>query len=258
MATVKDVRDIQFETLEHVDNIEAQLRGEVLTKAHQLFGYCADSFAAAGPLAKALVALDIKPLKAQQVEDYMRSKEGTKNFHTGWIGIPFGWLMLPLWLLFSVHLGCFSDRGNDPTAAFSGIVVVFLLVLNLWQSFERPWPKYRRTTLWTKYTLGKAAQVKKNAMAVYKSAMEAAYRMGNMEVNWSGDEAYPRYIPVHVLNMCVQVKELVPDAQFYVHELTSVVERMTRPKPDPFIEVQLGSERYWLAVWDEREFEAKA
>ena len=62
---------------------------------------------------------------------------------------------------------------------------------------------------------------------------------------------YNRPIPEFVLNKAVQIKERLPEAEFFVEELN--VKRI----PDPFLVVQFGLERYYVEVWDEAKFEGR-
>ena len=65
---------------------------------------------------------------------------------------------------------------------------------------------------------------------------------------------YPRYVPVFVLNYANQIKRECPGAEFAVHELY----RELAPQPDPFLLVRHGSEQYYVAVWDEKDYERRA
>jgi hypothetical protein len=39
-----------------------------------------------------------------------------------------------------------------------------------------------------------------------------------------------------------------------VYELTHSIAEEPRPEPDPFLQVKLGPESYFIAVWDERDY----
>jgi hypothetical protein len=58
-------------------------------------------------------------------------------------------------------------------------------------------------------------------------------------------------IPEFALSRAVEIKERLPNARFYVEELT--VEK----RYDPFLVVACGRERFYIDVWDEAEFEAQ-
>jgi hypothetical protein len=238
---VNDPRSIETVALDYVDDVEAQLRGDILSRAHKHFGYRADSFRAKGPLAAALTDLDIRPLRSEQVGDYMNSKVKSFSFHTGYLVTPlllacvaFYWIAMH-WHYRNWDLVGFTDTSWSASALVMGI---FGSVVGTVLSFVAgvASPKYERTSSWWWFTLGPPNE------------REQAWKF----------KSYSRYIPVHVLNMAVQVKEACPDARFYVKELTTKVNKMKRSDPDPFLHVELGPESYWLAVWDEREFEARA
>jgi hypothetical protein len=229
MATITDVRKIQRVPLSHVDDVEAQLRGEVLTKANNLFGYKADSFGAAGPLAKLLTELGITPLKTEQVREYMASKEKEveKSYN---LRVVMGW--------FGLVVGCWTALlghwGANASIWFVGPATLVTLIGSIsipTMASEDVFGKVRYKRYWHKYGLSDAqrSQVTK----------------------------YSRYIPVHVLDTAVRIAEKNKNADFFINELTITSERIAKPQPDPFMEVVLGAEHYFLEVWDEREFEAK-
>jgi len=64
---------------------------------------------------------------------------------------------------------------------------------------------------------------------------------------------YTAIVPEFALRKAVQIKEACPTALFYV----DVLKVNTKKIPDPFLVVKLGSEKYWVEVWDESEFEAQ-
>jgi hypothetical protein len=61
--------------------------------------------------------------------------------------------------------------------------------------------------------------------------------------------AYHEEVPEFALNKAIQIKREVPEAKFFVHRLTSF--------RDPFLSVSLGSESYFVEVWDEPKFEGR-
>lgn len=238
-TTIEDPRKIERVALTHVNDFEAQMRGDVLTRANKLFGYTADSFAASGPLAKMLANLDIRPLRAEQVQDYMRGKERVVRFNTVWIA-AFAAVVVPaLWavIMSPLFLGWFVPNDWHYTVAiigqvllgFAGLVGLIGCILEVDASL---FLIYERESKWVVYSLG----------------TPTGMRM----------ERYARYVPLHVLNLAVQLREVEPNTIFNVYELTTVTRKLKRPDPDPFLEVVLGAERYFIAVWDEREYEAKA
>jgi hypothetical protein len=226
-----DVRDIETVVLTHTDDIEKELRGDILAKAYQEFGYKADSFDAFGPLAKALVKCDIAPLNTEQVEKYQSSKEINLTIKT-W---PFYVLTLlsviGTYWVFAIHYlrNTNSDIGMATALVIGFIATVAALICG--GVFADEMPTYKRSRGWQRYGLDK-----------YEDRTF---------------HQYPRYVPVHILNMAVQIKQELPTAKFYIDELTTLT-TVQWPEPDPFILAQYGSEKYYFGVWDEREFEAKA
>jgi hypothetical protein len=61
---------------------------------------------------------------------------------------------------------------------------------------------------------------------------------------------YKGTVPEFALSRAIEIKERLPKAEFFVEEL--VVEK----RYDPFLLVVRGRERFYIDVWDEREFEA--
>ncbi len=64
--------------------------------------------------------------------------------------------------------------------------------------------------------------------------------------------AYDKPVPEFVLNKALQIKEVIPNVQFAVEELN---ERAS--DPDPFLIAFTNTERYYVEVWNEPEFENK-
>jgi hypothetical protein len=62
-------------------------------------------------------------------------------------------------------------------------------------------------------------------------------------------DSYKAPVPEFVLSKALQIKEELPDAQFFVDSC--------RFHPDPFLAVKLGNEMFYIEVWDEPEFESK-
>jgi hypothetical protein len=57
-------------------------------------------------------------------------------------------------------------------------------------------------------------------------------------------------VPEFALARAIQIKERLPKAEFYVDELKA------EKRYDPFLVVSCGRERFYIDVWDERDFEA--
>lgn len=84
---------------------------------------------------------------------------------------------------------------------------------------------------------------------------------------WHGAALLPR----GVLDLGMQVKEVLPNAGLYVHQLNKDsgpwfkvldvafggVGNALRSLDDPFLEVRFGGESYFIAVWDEPGFDGK-
>jgi hypothetical protein len=58
-------------------------------------------------------------------------------------------------------------------------------------------------------------------------------------------------VPEFALSKAIEIKERLPKAEFYVDELKAV------KRYDPFLVVVCGRERFYIDVWDERNFEVK-
>lgn len=66
--------------------------------------------------------------------------------------------------------------------------------------------------------------------------------------------SYPGYVPDHVLQKAVEIQKKVPDARIGVDYLTVNQEY----DYDPFLYVRMNNEpRFYVEVWDERDFERK-
>lgn len=61
---------------------------------------------------------------------------------------------------------------------------------------------------------------------------------------------YKGTVPEFALSRAIEIKERLPKAEFFVEEL--VIEK----RYDPFLVVVRGRERFYIDVWDERDFEA--
>lgn len=66
---------------------------------------------------------------------------------------------------------------------------------------------------------------------------------------------YVQEIPEFALSTAIQLKEKLPNADFYVVELRQESILMRKPTPDPFLVMSCGSKLYYLHVWDEPMFE---
>jgi hypothetical protein len=243
MFAVKDPRKIEKVTLTHADDVAAEMRGDVIARANKEFNYVGDSFGAAGPLAKTLVECGIKVLKTDDVRAYMVSKTSLVEFDP--IRRERGLMcLLGLSVVVAVNVGVkMSEAPTDYSPEVAAIVSAIALVVVFFISYmmadfrklDQRWgdkhAKVSIETKWVQYSFGA------------KGGGRAA--------------SYRGYIPVHILNEALSVRSKLTSAEFSIYELTREEREVPRPLPDPFMEVSLGAERYFIAVWDEREFEAK-
>lgn len=245
MNAVKDPKQIKKVPLTHVDDVAAELRGDVLSRASKEFGYIGESFDARGPLAKALVKCGISVLNSAEVLAYMQSKKKIVKIDTlarraaytrftGFASIAILNASAPFLLgqNYNVVMAIVAS-----VIAFGAFCVIGAMVKDFSKGFE-----VERKTHWVSYSFGE--------------------KQKDEPMSWNGVRKpeilpYTGYIPVHVLNEALALRTEVPESTFFVYELTHSEDRVASPLPDPFLEVAHGAERYFIAVWDEREFEAR-
>lgn len=256
MATVTDVRKIERVALTHVGDLEAELRGQVLVEANRNFGYVADSFGAAGPLAVTLKALDITPLKTEQVEAYKAHKERvTVTNLRPWIHLLITGAAFLLGAVIS--FGIYDTAAQKVAAGGKDSPLVNWTVNSAGPD--------TLTVNWFPIIMGLVIPTLILAFIgnmIFDVALDGILPRRTFKWRWATftlGENYPRYIPLHILNIANQIKAVRPKTSFHVDELTvSVEEHEPQPVLDPFLWVSLGPEKYYIAVWDEREFEARA
>ena len=273
---IKDPRSITRTPLAHGDDVEAALRGDVLARAHQEFGYVGESFGARGPLAKALADLGIAPLDTNQVEQYKKSKERiwTKGRRTR--AHVIATLVVPtvVWsvffaikMYFGLHLasdgsgsalggmiltaGALTIVGECVANCIVDDTVSDLRCVRSWKTFAFGTKNYTGPSAETSFSDREMADLATRGREYAREYLRGYASYIGYIANYTG------YVPVHVLNTALQVRTACPSAAFYIDELTLEVAQIPRPLPDPFLKVSLGSESYYIAVWDEREFEAK-
>lgn len=238
---MKDVRSIPRMVLDHVDDVEANLRGEVLRQAADNFGYCAESFGATGPLAKALRELGIAPLDTAHVERYKKSREHVRMVNRrAWAH----WLLsvVPVSVALPLNIVFWNNTvGPLPTMGVALLSVIANGVLAI--GFDRALTSRKHTWAWATYVLGPRTG-------------DAMMDMYGRTIHRSVSR-HTRYVPVHELHLANQIRVACPQVQFGMDELTYSLEDMPRPLPDLFLWTQLAGEKYYIAVWDEREFEAR-
>lgn len=237
--TPTDPRNIRRTTLRYSDDIESNLRAEVLEKARNEFGYVGESFGAQGPLAKAIIKSGIEILDTAQVDAYRASRVKTEVFEPRkntkktiivTVGTIFNATsLLSAWgyfFHFSMFDGLFGLFLMLPFVAMMGILFAFTSRFP-----DQIGTKFTRETFWTTYSLG--------------------------SVSRQSNPAYRGYVPVHVLNSALVLRSELDDVNFDIIELTVKEFNSPLPLPNPFMLAKRGSEQYYIAVWDEREFESK-
>lgn len=210
------------------DDPQSELRQELLDKAKTMFGYKAHGGLIGGKLAEALAELSISYYRTDHVKSYMKSKQGSFTFRWTFLITPAALLFWPFcgWMIVNyLHTSVYKFVGNyQASTAFLGVLFVLTAIVAAETATE--WPIYRRVWKWTKYPLGRLPGY------------------------------YPRAVPLFALNLAVQIKESRPHAIFFVHELSvDAGNTWPDPLPDPFLEVCEDGESYFIAAWDERDFE---
>jgi hypothetical protein len=256
MATITDVRKIERVALTHVDDVEAELRGQVLVEANRNFGYTADSFGAAGPLAVALKALDILPLKTEQVEAYKAAKERTSRRNLrGWVHFL---ITVGAFLIGSTVAFCLHEAAVAAVAAGQKYSVLVDWTVNASSAPDTLSVSWFPIIITLIGATGILAIV---GNALFATLFDDVLLDRTFRWKWATftlGQDYPRYIPLHILNLANQIKAVKPKCSFHVDELrVSMEEHQPIPVLDPFLWVRLGPEKYYIAVWDEKEFEAK-
>lgn len=70
-------------------------------------------------------------------------------------------------------------------------------------------------------------------------------------------DGYEGNVPEFVIYRALRIKEAMPNAELSIMQLQYERDTFTRPDPDPFLAVYLKHERYFVDVWDEKEYESK-
>lgn len=181
------------------------------------------------PFLQKLIDLEILPFKTSSVYKYMASKEGqswAKETVSGlWclLGCAFSTVCA---VLFIVYLNRPNVHFSDIAFTFCVISVVclflaavtFVSYAGIWFSSDT---LTRRRTYW----------------------------------NHTRIEHYLGAIPLHVLNKALQIRGVAPTCDMFIHQLESRLEEEIIPQKDPFLEVKLGDESYFVEVWDEKDYE---
>lgn len=68
---------------------------------------------------------------------------------------------------------------------------------------------------------------------------------------------YEGNVPEFVLEKAVNIAKALPQTEFQIVQLVERSDRKERTQrlPDPFLIASLGNERYYIEVWDEKEYE---
>jgi hypothetical protein len=80
------------------------------------------------------------------------------------------------------------------------------------------------------------------------SGRQKVWEWAHVSVNY-----YDRAIPDGILNTALEIKEAIPSCDLRVYYLQQTEHFKVRPHPDPFLEVRLGNEKYFVEQWDERD-----
>ena len=103
----------------------------------------------------------------------------------------------------------------------------------------------------TKRTAAYKEKKRKEAHAERRARTASYYDVRSRWVQVQLDK-FTGVVPDFALRKAIMIKEAMPEAQFFV----DVLKVNTKRIPDPFLVVKLGTEKYWVEVWDETEFEA--
>lgn len=198
------------------------------------YGVLAKAIAIPGALLYNLNKLGINPLDARAVKKYQASKEkkgmwsGTKQF------------------IISLSIS---------TVAIAAFVA----------GMVGGWP-YSRDIVWTPphYAINTVNLIVALVFGVRAFAMVVNERIGHGNrklIYWqtAAITNYPGIIPEFVLSKALEIKEALPKTEFTIEYLSRsdehnpYVERL----PDPFLIAHLDNERYYIEVWDEKEYENK-
>lgn len=202
-------------------------RVQLAREAETILGYrkLAQVLATPDALLFQLRELAIAPLVTRAVEDYKRRKE---------------------------HTGMYSGTKKMLWLAGSFIALSSILVYGLADSTPH-W-----STLHYAGNFAAAILTATAAVLLLNSSLESHWGTGDRRVRaW---ETYPLRsylgnVPEFVLDKAISIAKVLPTAEFQIVQLVETTDRKPRPLPDPFLLVSLGNERYFIDVWDEKEYE---
>ncbi len=184
-----------------------------------------------GELMNALRELDIEPLAPSGVADYQRKKAAPGTWSGHKEGAAWFLLWVALLTLFLPYVLGMTDKYFSPSSpSLPALSVIFLAIGSIpifCRSMYLFWDKdargHRITRSW-KYV-----------------------RLTDYEGN----------VPEFALSKAIQIKKAVPDCLLGVEFLVEEEEKIVRPLRDPFLLVSRGSEKRYIDVWDEKEYERK-
>ena len=207
-------------------------REELANKAKRLLGYSklADVIIAPGSLFNTLRNLEITALDYTSVKMYKKSKERTGMYS----GTKRMLVWLATWLFLVLIVGPEAARyANWGVVSPGGVIAV---------------------GSWMVGWFGLLCWISLSTFAKPNSS----WGEGNRKViGWNAESVsnYHGSIPEHVLRKAIQIQEQLPVVTFNVEYLTETTQHYRKPLPDPFLKVSLGSESYYIEVWDEKEYE---
>src|SRR3989344_5755378 len=190
---------------------------ELATKAHEVLGYSAllnevnraKTVQAPVNLMKALIDLETEPFSDESVVVYKDQKLVEKN------GSPMkpsvwigGWLMLSVFV-FCIVFAIVHSQGVSMSLKVALGIATFATVISALAGYCERGERWQ----WRSFLLAQ----------------------------------YHNQVPVHVLNKAIAIQERVPEAKFFVDELTN---------GDPLLRVECGKSKFYIEVWGEPKFEA--
>lgn len=219
---------LSFESLTLTDS-----RTQLAKDAKAKLGYkkLAQAIAMPGALLYQLRLLDIQPLVTGRVSDYQRSKK---------------------------HVGAWSGTIKSAFAAICALLALGSFVYGMMAEgrlgYETKW-------LPIHYALNVCA-LALTVLCFLRTfgAWGTKFGHGRRVVrDWfkSSLEDFTGNVPEFALAKAIQIKEALPKAKFDIEYLAYAEQNNPNPAPlpDPFLVATLDDERYYIEVWDEKEYE---
>jgi hypothetical protein len=211
------------------DDAIAEERKQLAMEAKSLLGYnrLAQALTIPDALMFGLRKLGIEPLSPVGVEAYKRKKARPGMWSDTRTGLWLFAAVIICYLVLTPWANRYADwnHGNAPAFAVVGTIVlgVGLLVSAFIHVLDN--------------THGGAYRIIRDWYTVPISEFAGA-------------------IPEFVLQRAIQIKKECPKAELKINYLVEEERRNLRRDPDPFLVAALGSECYYIDVWDEREYES--